>query len=182
MQTFTVELRFSLLTGKPLQAEWVPSFTEICDYSGIVISDKCGDPLQDYTIGEISGMEETWYEDEILFNDARIDMRSLFANQEKFIYAPAIKVDDPTLRAKDLQYVAAEKLLVMEWVAEMHNDKKMIKEFDKLKKLLGFPPDHIFFNCNTIGCAMYAARYRVIRKLISDGWSLEKLGLETKET
>lgn len=180
MQTFTEEFRFCSRTGKPLPSEWVPSFTEICDYSGIVISDKCGDPLQDYMISEISGMEETWYEDDIFFNDARIDMRALFANHRKFIYAPSIKIDDPTGRDENNNF-SAEKLLVMEWVSEMHDDKKMIKEFDKIKKLLGFSPDQIFTNCETIGCAMYAARYRVIRKLISDGWSLEKLGLETEE-
>jgi hypothetical protein len=172
MITFVIKERFSRTTGKPIESAMAPH-GRICDYSGITIDldNYDANPIQKYTVEEISGCEPQFHEDELTHDGKTIDLYDLFNTHDHFVYSPSVLG------------MAPERLLVMEWAVDMNpgSNKKFDEEIAKIRMELGFDTRPVFGDCMTIGNAMYAARYRVIRKLLKDGFDPKRLGLKFKE-
>ncbi len=148
MKLFELKPRFSESTGKPIDPR--PAFSRyVCDYCGAIL-DPNDNPSGDpdpVYIIQESGNTSPQF-NEMRIKGHNIDLYELFSDNQEFRYC----------QNWDFRKFC-ELNLAAEWIREINN------------------PGSIFHQAALLAHAMYAARLRVIEKMLDNNYTYEQLQL-----
>lgn len=156
MIIFATKPQFNPNTGEPAEPRRIHNGFA-CDYCGHIYEDGYEIPDPTYKVEESGNVEAGWHEDRLKLQvdgeEFDVDLYDLFSTHPEFLYC-------------------------QEWINGSNCTMRMVTEWFDARKVNG-PSD--LGGLRELAYVMYQCRYNVIKKLQSEGYTVDQLGLVARE-